>query len=32
MYETFKELGLSEEIMKAVADMGFEEPSDCDAR
>ena len=27
MYETFKELGLSEEIMKAVADMGFEEPS-----
>lgn len=27
MYETFKELGLSEEIMKAVEDMGFEEPS-----
>lgn len=27
MYETFKELGVSPEILKAVEDMGFEEPS-----
>ena len=27
MYDTFKELGLVPEIMKAIEDMGFEEPT-----
>ena len=27
MYDTFKELGIAPEILKAVEDMGFEEPS-----
>ena len=27
MYETFKELGIVPEILKAVEDMGFEEPT-----